>query len=205
MQTFKLKLMPGDYVSSFGITLQQYEEIGNRFIEDGCPRLEFPMVHELGGVQDQKWFGWSQKYNGFYHACSEAFDGRLLTYSEIMELAEPEASTDWHERGELPPIGYECEFIGFTDRCTENEKQAKGQIVQIACHFDAQGCKVAGFIYRLRNGEILISQARADRFSAIKTDRQKAIEKALEFFDIETTDFLGKLYDAGLLKLPEEK
>lgn len=203
MKKYKVKLQAGDHVDSEGLSLREYENLGNRFIESGCPRLEFPMVMKEGGFPSQKYFGWSEHFGGFYHAGSGAFKGRLLAYSEIMELAEPEASNDWHERGELPSVGDIVEYAGVRGR--------EGRV------YDEwrEGDRLEILVIKKINDELVpvcfnqryesVSSMGVEFLRPIKTDRQKAIEKALEFFYIETTDFLGKLYDVGLLKLTEEK
>ena len=198
MQKYKIKLQAGDYLPTGGLSEKDYYEIGNRFMEDGCPKLEFPRVDGHGGFIDQDFFGWSKRWGGFYHAASEAFDGRILRYSEVMELAEPEASTDWHERGELPPVGTRCEWSA-NERCFE-------PCTILIYH---AGCVV--FYHTKYPANVRLLKLEGITFRPIKSDRQKAIEKALEYlpFGDATNEYsikcLGIIYDAGLLKLPEEK
>lgn len=106
-------------------------------------------------------------------------------------------SNDWFEKGELPPVGIECEYkLGhFWKHC-----KVKGDafdyghrivLVQIG-----EGCKTTG---------------ESKWFRPIKSEREKAIEAALEFtkdtvFVEHSVKKLATIwYDAGMLRLPEDK
>jgi hypothetical protein len=79
MKKYKVKLKPGDYIAKGSLNVDQYGEIGHRFIDDGCPKLEFPRINDFGGFNDQEYFGWAKAWGGFYHADCRAFDGSRLT------------------------------------------------------------------------------------------------------------------------------
>lgn len=200
MQKYKIKLMPGDHLSSYGITLAQYEEIGNRFIDDGCPRNEFPMSENAGGFRDEDFFGWSAHWGGFYHACESAFSGRLLSCFQVMEK---ETGADWFERGELPPQHENIEWCGKRGGYWVKARVIDYTEEQICfLHHDNQKYKP----YKMEVFNIADINIRP-----IKSDREKAIEEAVEFLPFvginenSAVEFLGKLYDAGLIRLPEQK
>lgn len=207
MKKYKIKLQSGDYVASSGLSLKQYEEIGNRFIDDGCPRLEFPNVNVEPGFPAQKWFGWSRAWGGFYHANVSAFEGRLLTYSEIMELAVDEK---WS--GEcFPVVGSIVEYCGTgkIEGRVYDEWRA-GDKLEVMCLKSING-ETVPVCFNLRYESV--SSMGVEFLRPIKSDREKAIEFAHEIIKSHRKEIgnyndktqLGALYDTGLLKLPEEK
>lgn len=152
----------------------------------------------------------------YYFSCADDCILGSNTYEwykeNLISIPQP-AKEDWFSKGEIPPVGVECEFIGFDsdDEVSRHERFAKGQTVKIACHFMDQGAMVAGFIFNGKRGEILISQAKYDYFRPLKSDREKCIDAAMKINDEKSnyiggiTYLFGKLYDAGMLRMREDK
>ncbi len=104
-------------------------------------------------------------------------------------------NNDWYEKGELPPVGQKCEFRtgNFWKPCEiKGEAFDYGQRIVLVQIGDA--AKTIGNTEALR---------------PLKSDREKAIEAAIDFCDINLVDakLIGDLaafwYDKGLLRLPE--
>ncbi len=108
---------------------------------------------------------------------------------------EPVAK-NWFDAGELPPVGTVCEILS--------------SIGWVECEIKAHGnCR--------DNGKVAFWQASHDcgcyytptRFRPIKTDKEKAIEAAQQAIAsahlVVWNDTLLALYDAGLLRLPDQK
>lgn len=102
---------------------------------------------------------------------------------------------NWHDRGELPPVGEECEVY----------------IEQRNCWAKVKVLAVDGDYIVWRNGSDNKSYigTNKDNVRPIRTEREKAIEAASKIAEEHNKsgakEFYGALYDAGLLRLPEEK
>lgn len=189
---YKIKLQPGDYCRR-DMGEEKYREVAQRFFDDGCPECE-----SRGSFKDCEYFGWLDG-DGFYHA-QFAMAGRLLTYDEVMELAEPDG--EWDGEG-LPPVG---EKVLYTCVHTPSLGVPKGEWVSgTIIHYHD------GFVWTSDNGLRALDNT---KFRPLKSDRDKAIEAALlldpflpgtEFGILSRHDFCGVLFDAGLLRLPEDK
>jgi hypothetical protein len=108
-------------------------------------------------------------------------------------------SSDWFENGELPPIGDVCEYASILN-----------EGVWIKCKpmfFGEEQCVV----YDLNSDREFSGKIKTAIFRPIKSDREKAIEAAHNIllekgYNSRIMDnAIGHLYDAGLLRLPEDK
>jgi hypothetical protein len=109
--------------------------------------------------------------------------------------------SSWFENGELPPVGAKCEFrVGnFWKPC-----EIKGEA------FD-YGERVV----LVQAGDTAKLVTSKDKLRPIKSDREKAIEaayKAVNARELSSIEWnahaeriFNQLYDAGLLRLPEDK
>lgn len=116
---------------------------------------------------------------------------QTLTHSE-----EGLTHSDWHERGELPPVGVECEVCSTYNGWVNCKMLAHG----ICCE----------------NGKVAFWQAEHDcgvfysenRFRPIKTHREKVIEEAMIVANEAKPEcditFLSALYNAGMLVLQQD-
>ena len=109
-----------------------------------------------------------------------------------------EKNNSWYERGELPPVGIECEYL-----CDEfgNYK---------ACKILAIHGYTAAFCIDAFANTIFTGANSTHKFRPIRTEREKTIEAALSVMLTNTISntqhkTINKLYDAGLLRLPESK
>lgn len=98
----------------------------------------------------------------------------------------------WHETGDLPPVGTECEW-SVNDKCYE------------ACIilFYYSGCVV--FDHPKHKGNVRLLKLDDLKFRPIQSDRDKAIEEMTEiFYSNGFKNGFAALYDAGFRK-PDEK
>lgn len=118
-------------------------------------------------------------------------------------------SNEWFEKGELPPVGLivrvhipscSCEYVeamhGKDAKILMHRISSTGHPVAVFCIIDDDG---------FNSYHALTSN---DNFRPIKSDREKAIEAArdvLRLDEIPWADRFGRLYDAGLLRLREDK
>ena len=109
-------------------------------------------------------------------------------------------SNEWFDRGELPPVGavvdYSTSFFSSTDRNF-------GVCTVLAYHVGKVWIDISGSIDFVISLDVI-------KFRPIKTDKEKAIEAALSVMSTKTISntqrkTINKLYDAGLLRLPEDK
>lgn len=180
-----MKLQPGDHVAQKDLTDEQYHAIAKKFMEAGALSAAYsPDCRSSGNA----FFGWDARDNTIYFFRSlDVFTGRLLTPSQILE-----DDNGWFERGELPPVGIECEI-------NEPRKDFHGRKIHIFSHYN--GCAFGW-------DDIEQGAYHSDKpyeFRPIKSDRDKAIEKAADVIGkaLMSRDQLGTLFDHGLLKLPE--
>ena len=111
-------------------------------------------------------------------------------------------SNEWFERGQLPPVGVEFEAYWPSDD------------VPKWCYFKCAYLSNQNAIFSDVNGkeysyrpEYVKKDAKIRKF---QTRREKAIEAAIEAMQPNPLTgtmalWFGKLYDAGLLRLPEDK
>lgn len=95
--------------------------------------------------------------------------------------------SDWHKKGELPPVGEVCEaYIDYPPQWVETEIVAHKDGFAIGwCKSVMKGC----------HGD------KAHEFRPLRTERDKAIDEMMEHCDcLGSRDFAGKLFDAGYRK-----
>ena len=106
--------------------------------------------------------------------------------------SKPEIDNAWHERGELPPVGYECDI---RHSCWNSEKYEKVTVAAITNEYVI--VKYATFEQHYMLNDI--------SFHPLRTEREKAIE---EMANLIAKSVFGsakcqaeKLYDAGYRKV----
>ncbi len=117
-------------------------------------------------------------------------------------------SNEWFERGELPPAGVKCEM-------THPGIYMHGwQKVTVETIFtDTGGCKravISNCSDAIWEERMPVIRVDSDlKFRPIRTEREKAINAAkaalIKTGSLIAASYLAELYDAGLLRLPEDK
>ena len=108
--------------------------------------------------------------------------------------SKPAPDNSWHERGELPPVGCECDI---RHSYCNPEKYEKVTVAAITSEYVI--VKYATFEQHYMLKDI--------SFRPIRTEREKAIDEMLLAIDhikegnFET--FIGALYDAGYRKVSQ--
>ena len=105
--------------------------------------------------------------------------------------SKPEIDNSWHERGEFPPVGCECEVF-----VSDEKKWMHSEVIAIRDDHVLGWCRErsCGFQSDEKSG-----------FRPIRTEREKAIDEMILAIDhikegnFET--FIGALYDAGYRKV----
>ena len=105
-------------------------------------------------------------------------------------------SNEWFELGELPPVGTVCEYDSQLDWEICKVIAINGKAIAFTCDGDKD--------------RIFVTNAEKTDFRPLKTEREKAIEAAIQAMQPNSLTgtmalWFGKLYDAGLLRLPEDK
>ena len=122
--------------------------------------------------------------------------------------SKPEADNSWYERGELPPVGCECEWVddSWVDGADGVCYPDVGCVVFVCEHKETPGGDVIA-VFTWPNGDglgVAASRMPAD-FSPLRTEREKAIEDMSrvmhEHDSVINDDTLGALYDAGYRKV----
>ena len=110
--------------------------------------------------------------------------------------SKPEVDNSWHERGEFPPVGCECEFCNSDDEWAD-------WLHSVFVGFDSTGNGVVS-VFGDDKGVLWISNNSTD-FRPLRTEREKAIEDMSrvmhEHDSVINDDTLGALYDAGYRKV----
>ena len=111
--------------------------------------------------------------------------------------SKPEVDNSWHERGELPPIGCECEI---KHKCwSEFQRVTVAAITKEYAIVEDDSVVAREQHYNLRDVT----------FRPLRTDREKAIDALIEIIcangflakdGTEARDIAERLYDAGMLK-----
>jgi hypothetical protein len=196
---YKIKLQKGDYCRR-DMGEEKYLDAVYRFIKDGCEYDEF-----IGDYSSLTFFGWGKV--GLLHSGFE-FDGRELTYDQIMELAEPEVeqkqvSNEWFEKGDKPPIHENIEWCS-----KRGVRWVKSRVVD---YTEYEICLLHHSDQSYKPHRMEVFNFTDINIRSFKSERDRAIEAALKaittrFNNIEIIkSYLGEVYEAGLLRLPEEK
>lgn len=203
----KIVPQPGDYVSTIGMTEEQYHAVAKLFINAGADSGEYlsnSYYRWVVGGDAQNAFGVS-KYGAIFHGGVNSFNellcGRELSISDILG----EDPAPWNGEG-LPPVGTECEFLikgspKSWQRCNIL------YIGKIYC------------VYEINGGEYSWN-FNGMSFRPTKSERDNAIEEMMELVkfgpedgrvstnpngdrsvDISIEKVAAKFYDAGYRKV----
>lgn len=111
--------------------------------------------------------------------CKFKFDP--LTSIEDNQEQKMQQDNGWFERGELPPVGTECEFCGGTGDADDpwHPDLMDGDRVTVIAHFECGICTLAAFTFKSRNPNIatvLVEQANYGCFRPIRTERDELMD-----------------------------
>lgn len=185
-----MKLQPGDYVSTKGMTEEQYHAIARRFIEAGAENHEYP----ASKPKDWDNFGWQHNYGLAHWDTVSKFGGpnRLLTIDQILS-----DSPEWDGKG-LPPVGAVVECL-----CPESKVWVKCDIIGPYGDY-VVGAPSGGGFYGFDANEL----------RPIRSDRDKAIDELVAVIIDHYGNPKGgegyiklasSIYDAGYRKQQETK
>ena len=102
---------------------------------------------------------------------------------------KPEADISWHERGEFPPVGCECEVF-----VSDENKWMQFEVIAIRDGHALGWC---------REGSCGFQSNDKSDFRPLRTEREKAIDAACKAIGGVGEDgllIIERIYDAGLLK-----
>ena len=116
--------------------------------------------------------------------------------SRCVIVGKSNASNDWFERGELPPVGTVCEVSIIGDDSFEE--------CEIIAHIKQPAAWVAVFTREKPSKEKIVQYFTASSFRPLKTEKEKFVELALSI-DCDPSggmlsrhDYAARLYDKGL-------
>ena len=108
--------------------------------------------------------------------------------------SKPEVDNSWHERGELPPVGCECEYKPVND--------------WVKCKVLFAGDSL--YVLGVQEVEICVRVLDVD-FRPLRTEREKAIDEMVDILKakfnrlggdgITVAGIVDELYDAGYRKV----
>lgn len=124
-----------------------------------------------------------------------------------------EKADSWYERGELPPVGCECEWVDESgvDGAAGAVYPDIGCVVSICAHKQTPGGDVIAIFTWEPGGDglsVAASRMPSD-FRPLRTEREKAIDALIEIIlaggyftsrDGAASKIAERIYDAGLLK-----
>lgn len=116
--------------------------------------------------------------------------GEPFNWQQSLERRpESNPEPEWVPGVDLPPVGVDCEFLDSSGRWHH---------VTITAHALLGVC----FVEKERDGENYTAKD-ARKFRAIKSHKERVIEAAQKATGVKQK-FCALLYDAGMLKLPED-
>lgn len=117
---------------------------------------------------------------------------------------------DWHDRWELPPVGSVCAFyknksLLFNDEI--DERWLDGDELEVLAHRIAENGEPVAVVWNVRDKYSICLVPAA--LKPLQFERDKVIETAMQVCNCRSDDWTAKgimsdLYNAGMLKLPEE-
>lgn len=192
----RVTLRPGDYVRCEDISGEaEYHQVAQAFMAAGASEGEYPVrqYFQMGGCFGEIWcFGIREGWANYHGVEDDTFKhGRHLSAAQVLNAknAQPkpnaDTGTEWHERGDLPPVGTECEVHTGTERW--------------------ERCKILA-LSAMRHSPIAVFQvglnppdwyAQASSFRPLRSDRERWVEQASSVVN-KPGSGLQNLYDALL-------
>ena len=107
--------------------------------------------------------------------------------------SKPEVDNSWHDRGEFPPVGCECEVF-VNDDVDKNKWM----------HFEVIAIRDGHILGWCRESSCGFQSNKKSEFRPLRTEREKAIDEMAELVSASLVsaemakEFAIKMYDAGL-------
>lgn len=111
----------------------------------------------------------------------------------------------------LPPVGAECEYVGCVEFAKVRNDWFPGQKLKVLCYESVEGNSVAVvFNVDAESAQCLVKQCMRPKDWNRKAEQERkkciaAVRDAFYDFGGERFSTFEKLYNAGFLKLPEQK
>lgn len=199
-----MKIKPGIAISTDGVSEEDQRVFVDLCVMNGGKKR----INE--SFPNKNFIAWGVTTNNIYFCDSIDTNHTLVSIDQITEALDkphfdfsrrPDSGKNyWHERGELPPVGTECEIAASTEYLKIGYPE--GTKVKIYANFtDDRGIKLAAFVDSIgKVGGV----ATAKCFRPLKTERERAIEEMVAVIKSvpEYNDFgvAETLYDAGFRK-----
>jgi hypothetical protein len=123
-------------------------------------------------------------------------------------------SNEWFENGELPPVGFNVQIAldyEFNNLFPDLYAELNGEQAEIIANRKSMyGDEDVAVFECMIDGQPRYHALVAECFRPIKSEREKAIEAAMAAISLHAScefqdSLYGRLFDAGLLRLPEDK
>jgi len=171
-------------------------------VEDEKPHFDFSRTPDSGNSLCKELAELQEKYSETFkigHSLKLCGDGKDIRIS-VFAIG---SDNDWHERGELPPAGTECEIFvdGMVGKEADKYQHKKAEIM---LHTKSKhGTPVA--VFRVDSNDKKENEYYWDAFTArcfrpLKTERERAIEGMRKVVAGLLPKVCGALYDAGYRK-----
>lgn len=186
-----MKLKNGNAVSVSELTNESYIKILDAFRNSGASVDADFYVRGLEYARQLKFIEFYKSRLVRTDKCE--YENMLLSVDEILGV-DNKVGNDWHEKGELPPVGVECNYFWNS----RPETWEKAVIVASGFDFD-----IPCVVVKVRD-QIRITSTPQD-FRPIKSEREKAIEEIkgiiMRPFVENPEDKAASIYDAGYRKV----
>lgn len=121
------------------------------------------------------------------------------------QQSRPSQDNSWHERGELPPVGCECEWVDESgvEVAAGSLYPRIGDVVSVCAHKQTPGGDViAIFTWEPGDNGLRVAASRMpEDFRPLRTEREKAIDEMVGVIKgaaFQDPEFIASiLYDAG--------
>lgn len=135
-----------------------------------------------------------QCYSGHWYRQAKQVN-KWVSWLDVTAFRIVDERYNWHARGELPPVGVECEV-------EYNSAEIKKKFHRVIPVFYSKSLAI---FEDVRGGEVAYF-IKCCKFRPIRTDREKFIEAAMSVGELRGRDgakeVYGRLFDAGF-KAPE--
>jgi len=190
-----MKIKPGIAISTDGVSVEDQRAFVDLCIMNGGKKR----INEA--YINKNFIAWGITTNNVYFC--DSLDGEHIVVS-----IDDALNSDWHSRGELPPVGTKC-VINTAAEELEFLSNFNGLEVEIVQHSVSYEGDIDTAVFRYVNdsGDAYLYHALCagfDYFRPLKTERERAIEEMYSLLEehalLSYKDIVEMLYDAGYRK-----